>query len=184
MAGVKLVGDAYTIDGYERDVIKLISLHLLNTEGKEGLSHLARMITRSGNPKQIEAFKEYAYQRLIYDEGVKKGLRVEPPYMSKKIEHHIHSIPVGTDGKKLVRDLLERHKAIRHLIGSKDIGLRLQNIDSNIMKEVMRTATSELIPLLFVHDSCICQYDDRARVKEIMIDTYKSFTGFYIKVTQ
>ena len=184
MAAVKLVGDAYTIDGYDRNVIKLISLQLLNTEGKEGISHLARMITRSGNPKQIEAFKEYAYQRFIYDESVKKGLRVEPPYKSKNIEYHIDSIPVGTDGKQLINDLLERHKAIRHLIGSKDIGLRLQNMDSNIMKEVMKTATSEFIPLLFVHDSCICKYSDRARVKQIMIETYKSFTGFNIKVTQ
>jgi len=184
MAGVKLVDDPYIVDGYDRNVIKLISLQLLNTEGKEGLSHLGRMITRSGNPKQIEAFKEYAYQRLIYDEGVKKGLRVEPPYKSKSIEYHIDSIPVGTDGKQLINDLLERHKAIRHLIGSKDIGLRLQNMDSNIMKEVMKTATSEFIPLLFVHDSCICKYSDRARVKQIMVDIYKSFTGFIIKVTQ
>jgi hypothetical protein len=184
MAGVKLVDDPYIVDGYDRNVIKLISLQLLNTEGKEGLSHLGRMITRSGNPKQIEAFKEYAYQRLIYDEGVKKGLRVEPPYKSKSIEYHIDSIPENTDGNQLINDLLERHKAIRHLIGSKDIGLRLQNIDSNIMKEVMKTATCESIPLLFVHDSCICKYSDRARVKEIMIYTYKSFTGFIIKVTQ
>jgi len=65
-----------------------------------------------------------------------------------------------------------------------DIGLRLQNTDSNIMKEVMKTATSELIPLLFVHDSAICKYSDRARVKQIMVDIYKSVTGFNIKVTQ
>ena len=184
MAGVKLVGDPYIVDGYDRDVIKLISLQLLNTEGENGLNHLGRMITRSGKPEQIKAFEKYAYQLHIYNIDVSRGLRVTPPYKPLSLNHHIHSIPEGTDGKQLVSDLLERHKAIRHLIGGKDIGLRLQNTDSNIMKDIMRTATSESIPLLFVHDSCICKYSDRARVKQIMIETYKSFTGFNIKVTQ
>jgi hypothetical protein len=184
MAGVKLVGDPYIVDGYDRHVIKLISLHLLNAKGKEGLAHLARMISRSSNPKQIEKVRLYDIQRGIYERRVKAGLRVNPPHQPFGIEYHLDSIPENTSGKKLVSDLLQRHKAIRHLIGSKDIGLRLQNIDSNIMKEVMKIATSESIPLLFVHDSAICKYNDRARVKEIMVETYKSFTGFFIKVTQ
>jgi hypothetical protein len=184
MAGIQLTGDPYIVDGHERNVIKPLSLRLVNIDSERGIKNLATMITESGKTKRIKTFERYAYQLHIYNIDAGKGLRVTPPYKSLSLNNHIHSIPEHTDGKQLVRDLLERHKAIRHLIGSKDIGLRLQNTDSNIMKDIMRTATSESIPLLFVHDSCICKYSDRARVKQIMIETYKSFTGFNIKVTQ
>ena len=184
MAGVKLKGDPYIVEGHDRTAIKIISFQLLNTEGEDGLKELARMITLSGRPEQIQAVKEYDHKRGIYDRLTSRGLRWDAPYKPKNVKFHIDCIPEGTDGKQLVKDLLERHSAISHLIGSKDIGLRLQNTDSNIMKDIMRTATDEGIPMLTVHDSSICKYTDRARVKEIMIDAYRNITGFSIKVTQ
>ena len=182
--GTKLVGDPYIVDGYDRAVIKEISLMLLNIDSKDGLKQLARMITNSGKPKNLEAANQYDKQRALYDRQLTRGLRVYAPEKPYSIRYHIDQIPENTDGKKLVSDLLERHTAIRHLIGSNDIGLKLQNMDSNIIKDVMRLATSEGIALLFVHDSCICKHRDKARIKEIMLDVYKDVTGSSIRVTQ
>lgn len=184
IVGTRLVGDPYLVDGYDRTAIKVISFMLLNTDSQAGLKELARMITLSGKPEQIEAVNQYDKQRAMYDRQLTRGLRADAPYKAKNIKYHIDLIPENTDGKKLVSDLLERHTAIKHLIGSKDIGLRLQNMDSNIIKDVMRLATSEGIALLFVHDSCICKRGDKTRVKEIMLEVYKGVTGFSIRVTQ
>lgn len=184
MVGEALKGDPYIVPGHDRNAIKVISFQLLNTEGEEGLNELARMITLSGKAKQINDVSEYDRQRGMYQRQVDRGLRVDAPYKPRNVKYHIDSIPEGTDGKQLVSDLLDRHSPIKHLIGSKDIGLRLQNMDSNLMGDIMDTATREGIPLLFVHDSCICTYDTRQRVKEIMIDAYKAVTGFNVIVTQ
>ena len=184
MVDEKLKGDPYIVEGHNRTAIKVISLQLLNTEGEDGLSELARMVTLSGRPEQIEAVKEYDHKRGIYERLTEKGLRVDAPYKPKNVKYHIDCIPEGTDGKQLVKDLLDRHSPIKHLIGSKDIGLRLQNMDSNIMKDIMRIATDEGIPMLTVHDSCICTYDTRHRVKEIMRQVYNDVTGVGITVTQ
>ena len=184
MAGHEFKGDPYDVEGYDRASIKVISFQLLNTEGQDGLKELARMITLSGKPEQIEAVRQYDIQRGIYERHAQLGLRVEPPYKPKNVNYHIDLIPEGTDGQQLVNDLLERHKPISQFIGSKDIGLRLQNMDSNIMMDVMKVATGEGMPLLFVHDSCICKYADRARVKDVMQQAYNDVTGFSIGVTQ
>jgi len=184
MANIQLKGDPYLVDGFDRTTIKVISFQLLNTEGEKGLSELARMITLSGTEKQIKAVTDYDVKRGIYERLVKRNLRIDPPNKPKNVKYHIDCVPVGTDGKKLIKALRERHQVISEFIGSKDIGLKLQNMDSNIMKDVMSEATARKIPLLFIHDSCICDYEQRNEIKEIMIKAFNDKTGFNIKVTQ
>lgn len=65
--------------------------------------------------------------------------------------------------------MLNRHEAIKDILFSgKCLGLELQNIDSDIMLEILTVAKEHNIPILPVHDSCICRKSDKDTVIAIM----------------
>ena len=71
---------------------------------------------------------------------------------------------------KLCVDLmLQRHEPIKSLLFTgKCLGTTLQNIDSDIMLEILTVAKEHNIPILPVHDSCICRKSDKDIVIAIM----------------
>lgn len=75
------------------------------------------------------------------------------------------------DLKAMLKELKDHHKPISGFINKKS-GLRLQNIDSSIVEEVIKQMTSLSIPVLSVHDSFICREEDAEKVHATMKKAY------------
>jgi len=170
---------AYSIEGYERDTIKAITLRALNTTD---FSTLHRAITTSAKPKNKATFKTYKDSRAIHDLLRSKGLASKPPHKPKWLDTFIEGIPSDTIAADLVDAFLEKHSAIKAHIGSPNIGLKLQAVDSEIMALVLDTLRLENIPALPVHDSVIVPYQKRSKALAVMTQSFKQITGFLPKI--
>ena len=178
--GVKLnYLKAYAMKGYERDTIKAITLRALNIES---VSSLKKAISLSANPKNQTAYKSYKDSRAIHDMRRAKGLASKAPFKPKWIDSFIEGIPSDTIADDLVYDFLQKHSAIKAHIGSPNIGLKLQAVDSEIMALVLDTLRLENIPALPVHDSVIVPYQKRSKALAVMTQSFKQITGFLPKI--
>jgi len=169
------------VDGYARNTIKKVSFKLLNSDN---LAALARNITRSGKPSVKEMANRYKAHQSRYKRIKEAGLRVTAPRKPLALEGFIEGIPNGTQGKALIDALLVRHQSIAHLLGTCNVGLRLQNLDSQIMEACIEQAVAQNIPVLSIHDSIISQRKDRGIIYGIMRSTYHAFTGRQIEITE
>ena len=80
--------------------------------------------------------------------------------------------------------MLNRHDAIKSLrFTGKCLGTTLQNIDSDIMLEILTIAKEHNIPILPVHDSCICRKSDKDFVVAIMKTVAISKLGHELSVS-
>jgi len=163
--GLAMLGDPYEVEGQERDTIKLISLVLLNTTD---LNRLATQITWSGTREAKEISSDYEKRRWSYERDRRRNLKAREPKAPDALEAFIKGVPDGSNGPEIVQSILDRHKPIAHLLGTDDIGLKLQNADSHIMAECLRQATELNIPCLPLHDSLICLTKDQGIIYGIM----------------
>jgi hypothetical protein len=69
--------------------------------------------------------------------------------------------------ERILAAICERHKAIAHAFGT-DQGVRLQFVDSEIIRLVLETCIKEGIPALPVHDEIITTEQHAGRVTELM----------------
>jgi len=160
MKGLQIDYDtAYDFEGFERSVAKAVVLRAVNIKS---LTSLESIITLSANPDNQAKYYAHKEKRIIYDLRRAKGLKCKEPYKEEWMESFIEGIPVGTNAKQLIKAFSERHSAIFDLIGSKDLGLRLQAIDSEIVALVLTTLEVKRIPALPVHDSVIVKKRNKA----------------------
>jgi hypothetical protein len=173
--------DPYVIEGHEdkRPAIKSIFLSLVNTEN---LSSLKANITRSGNPEVQKEFRRYKSKREQYERLRALNLKAVEPVKPVSIKKgFIENIPEGANGGDYLKLIIDRHRKIEHHFGTENIGLRLQNIDS----ELMALALDKLgaIPCLPVHDSIRCKVSDSSLVNQAMVDSFNERFGQNIIVT-
>ena len=179
-AGVQIdYAQVYTLEGYERDTIKAITLRALNIEY---IAVLRRSISLSANPSNKAKHKVYKAAREIHDLRRANGLTSKPPYKPKWLDTFIDNIPSTTIADDLVAAFLERHKAISQYIGSPNIGLKLQAADSQIMALVLDTLRLENIPALPVHDSIIVPKKHKKKARNIMAESFMELTGFKAQI--
>ena len=93
----------------------------------------------------------------------------------------IENIPEDANGGDYLRLILDRHEPIAHHFGTKNIGLRLQNMDSELMALILDKLQG--VPCLPVHDSIRCRVSDMDKVEQAMIDAFKELFGQGIPVT-
>ena len=179
MSCAKMEGDAYTIDGYERSVIKLLCLRLVNSEN---LAALKRVISSSANPKNGVTYKKYKDARAAFELARSKGLTGKEPRKPKWIDSYIPNMPPNVNANDLLEAFLIKHEPIRHLIGQKDIGLTLQRQDSELIASCMKQLYEMGIPVLPVHDSLICKRSDKPQVMLVMKGCFYSKYGQSIDV--
>jgi len=172
---------AYTLEGYDRDTIKAITLRALNIND---LSDLKKAITISANPKSLIKYKAYKNKRAIHDFQRSKGLASKAPFKAKWIDTFIEGIPSSTIANDLVDAFLEKHSAIKAYIGSPKVGVRLQAVDSEIMALVLHRLRLENIPALPVHDSVRIQKKYKIRARDVMAECFKEITGFKAQVRE
>mgnify|MGYP003626087751 CR=1 FL=1 len=184
-AGVAMIGDAYAIEGYtrdeDRDPVKAIMLRLVNTEN---MSSLEAIITSSAKESSKAKFNKYKKERAEFEDQAASHLKAPPPIKPKWLDSHIEGIPTGFNAKKFIQSLHKHHSAISHLLGSKDIGLRLQADDSALMGAIMNDLYSRKnpVPVLPVHDSLICRKTNSALVEMTMKHYFREMFGARIEV--
>jgi hypothetical protein len=184
-AGVAMIGDAYAIEGYtrdeDRDPVKAIMLRLVNTEN---MSSLEAIITNSAKESRKAEFSKYKKERAEFEKDADAYRKAKPPYKKPWIDSHIENIPTGFNAKKFIQSLHKHHSAISHLLGSKDIGLRLQADDSALMGAIMNDLYSRKnpVPVLPVHDSLICRKTNEVLVKLTMKHYFREMFGASIEV--
>ena len=74
--------------------------------------------------------------------------------------------------------ILEKHEVIKSYIGTKNLGLRLKAVDSEIMSIILDKLTTLNIPVLPVHDSIIFRVKDKELAIQTMAESFKEITGF------
>lgn len=173
--------DPYIIEGFERETVKAITLKLINVKN---IADMKRAITLSANPENKAKYQAYKQRRLIHDLRRAHGLTSSPPFKAQWIDSFIENIPEGTCPERFLESFSERHRAIYHHIGSENIGLKLQALDSRIMALVLSACVAENIPALPVHDSLIVRETDKAKTRLIMQTAYKEITGKHCKIDQ
>jgi len=98
-----------------------------------------------------------------------------------------NKIKIPTTQIKQVLDLLtHKHEPIKNLIFSKNIGLKLQYIDSTISEQILLTYIKEThgLPILPIHDSFIVQKKYKSLLKTIMENCYTQITKFNISISE
>jgi hypothetical protein len=180
LEGLPVTTDPYVIDGHadKRNTFKAICLTLVNVEN---VGSLKAVITTSGNPKIKQAAKEYKEKRQRYDYLRALKLKATKPHKSEPVKNFIENIPDGAKGEELLALLLEKHEPIAHRFNTKNIGLKLQKLDSELMANVLTKLDG--IPCLPVHDSIRCRLSDMEKVRRCMIDTFRELHGQDIVVT-
>lgn len=180
-AGVEMLGDPYTINGFDRHVVKSIMLRLVNSEN---ISALERVITASSKPQRKRQYSEYKQSRQRFELRIAKGLKAAKPRKPKWLDWHIENIPTGFKAKAFINALNERHSAISHLLGGKDIGLRLQAADGALMAALLMDLYNRKkpIPVLPVHDSLICRKTNLELVKLTMKHHFKTMFNASISI--
>ena len=180
-SGVEMIGDPYAINGFDRGTTKSIMLRLVNSENMPALQ---ATITASSKPSRKKQYTEYKKNRLLFEARLAKGQNVRQPPKPKWIDWHIENIPTGFNAKGFVHALKARHSAIAHLLGSNDIGLRLQAADSALMDAMLVDLYDRKnpIPVLPVHDSLICRKSNSDLVTLTMKHHFKTMFNASIKV--
>ena len=86
--------------------------------------------------------------------------------------------------RPLIEAFKEKHFRIQHhFCQGKDTGLRIMNKDSKIALNVIDHFSQHGIPILCVHDSFIVQKRFESELNEIMLKSYKQYSGgFEIRI--
>ena len=177
--GVSLDRDPYIVDGFSRNAVKAVVLPLLNTEH---LPSLKAQITRSGKPENQEAYSRYKARLFEYERMTALNLKCEWPNKPIELDHFIEGIPLHTNGGELVNALMDAHPLIKHHFGQKDLGLRLQRVDSDVMASALTLLQG--VPVLPIHDSIRCRVSDINRVYDAMAQACSAIVGQPIHISE
>ncbi len=178
-AGATAPDKPYEAEGFSRNTIKRVSLVFLNSED---LTAFVRNVTKSGNPKVKRKMDIYYSKLEVYNVQRALGLKATVPYKPAVEKGFIKGMPDGIDGKELLEAIKQRHKPIKHFFGTKDIGLRLQFQDSEIIGTAIQLLADESIPVLPVHDSLRCKVRHKQIVRRAMLEAFKMHTGNSINI--
>lgn len=167
--------DPYAIDGFDRKTIKIASLVLLNSDD---LSRFKANITKSGNPEKKKKYFDYKnqYERFLIARS--EGFNWDEPKKHKSLKGFIEGMPDHIEGSELLDAIMLKHSKIAHFFGTPNIGLRLQNVDSEIMARAIKELTALDIPALPIHDSLRCRVSDVDLTVDAMRRAYRAITGF------
>ena len=177
--GAQLQGEPYDIAGYDMAVIKAVMLPLLNSEN---LAQLASNVTRSAKPELKQWHEKWQRKQAHYTKRRALGIRATRPDKPDYLNGFIEGIPEHTNGKQVIEAIKNKHPLIAHYFGTKNIGVRLQKQDSEIMAAVLSKLALHGIPALPIHDSIRVKSIDGLHAAEIMKSEYQRITGFTINV--
>ena len=157
---------------------------MLRLVNSENMPALQATITASSKLSRKKQYSDYKKNRQLFEARLDRGLNARQPTKPKWFDWHIENIPTGFKAKEFMQSLKARHSAIAHLLGSNDIGLRLQAADSALMNAMLVElyGGKNPIPVLPVHDSLICRKSNSDLVKLTMKRHFKAMFNATIPV--
>ena len=169
---VQMIGDPYTIKGYDRKVVKGIFLRLVNVNS---ISALQAVITHSSKESTKEKYRQYIDKRKVFELTASKGLSAQAPVKPDWYDSFIKNVPTGFNSKQFIIDLMKRHSVIKDLLGGDNVGLRLQRADSELMSNILVDLYDRKspVPCLPVHDSLVCRKSNSELVRLTMEHHFK-----------
>lgn len=185
--GVEMMGDPYkfkidnTNEYYDRNAVKRIFLRLVNVKSLKSLEAVIELSSKQYNKARYDKYKA---ARKAFDICAGKGLvtrQPKPPYFK---DFFIKNIPDDFNAKQFILDLKKRHSAIADLLGSENIGLKLQRADSELMNNIMVDLYDRKtpIPCLPVHDSLVCRRSNSELIRLTMQHHFMQKFGARITV--
>jgi hypothetical protein len=185
----------------DRNLCKSLIVRWINSKTKVGFFS---SVTKSGNPKvkailrrheKIQEWKdkissgehypaELADWKLV-DESLEERLT---NFSEKKYAEYIRNVKLGffegvpdnTKGEIVYDLIMKEHSSIAHKFGEENLGLLLQNKDSEIMSLVLTKLATKGIVALPVHDSVVvkkCHKDEAIRaMKESFAEVCNGFS--------
>jgi hypothetical protein len=162
MQRIQLDSDPYNLypgDGAMRTIIKKLLLTMINGSSIE---------------EAIKAMNQTIYELRCQNVICERDLKF---LIACNRSEQIWDQANAPDWKELICKLQELHNPIRDYFCS-GAGIRLQRMDSTIMKQVLWHFVQQGIPCLPVHDSAIIAVQHEEELKEVMHYVYKEITGF------
>ena len=150
LTGAVYAGDPYalSVSGVEipRHLVKSIATSSLNTDTEKGSSTIVGSIYGElATSRKVENLAKYnQYQ------SIKKKVKI----------------------KDILEALLTKHNPIRHMfLRGKEVGNKVQCLESDLVFAVVNELTKRSIPTLTVHDSLIVRASDENTLKTLMTTT-------------
>ena len=168
--------DPYSLEGFDkkdRKWIKFAMLQLINCENE---SVFIRKITYSGSAKGKKIYDDYQRKRFKYEQDRLQGRKCSEPAKHDSLEGFIPGVPNDIKGEDLLAAIKQRHSKIAHRFCKPNLGLHLQNFDSEIMARVIQQLVAIKIPVLPIHDSLRCRESDCGDVIHAMTKAYRLVT--------
>lgn len=95
---------------------------------------------------------------------------------------HLGKTMTNNDLGKLMAAFLDRHPHLTDKVFA-DQGIRLMNVDAQIIERVHRHFTEQGQPVLTVHDSCIVDYTRAGELRQVMADASAAVVGRALPVS-
>ena len=87
--------------------------------------------------------------------------------------------------EELLEEMIKKHAPIKEYFFNKEMGMKLQKIDSDIAEYCMLKMIDKYDALILpVHDSFIVQQDKIHILKEVMIEAYNKFVGGKVPINE
>ncbi|HRK77760.1 MAG TPA: hypothetical protein PLQ95_04405 [Thiobacillus sp.] len=143
--GAPIPEDCYAVPGYERDLLKLAMMRMLNNNSKEAATKSVLLGIKKENIKRK-----------------RKGRKLLPSLSKDEA--------VG-----MIEALENLHTPILEWLYNKDHGYTLQSLEGEIAVDITLTLMRQDIVCLPVHDSFIVQTKHQEQLKQQMIESYKKY---------
>ena len=161
------------IDGKPTVELDFSAYHILMLYHLKGIDYPDDPYTACGGPEMRKAFK-IASLIGINAPSIRKAYRA---ILAKFEEENIPLPAVKRPLKHLIETFKAKHEPIADSICS-DVGIELQNIDSNIMNAILMRLMDMGILGLSVYDSVIVAEEFAEITRGIMIEEYQKVFGF------
>ncbi|MBI9081851.1 MAG: hypothetical protein JEY79_19180 [Pseudodesulfovibrio sp.] len=161
------------IDGQPTVEIDFSAFHILMLYHREGIEYQGDPYTACEGPELRQIYKAVGLIAINAESERKARGAIQSELRDRGLRAPRRHEPIKT----LVMKFREAHPAIAHHLFS-DVGVTLQNIDSEIMNAILVWLMDKGILGLSVHDSVIVAKQHAAFTKEVMTKEYWKVTGF------
>lgn len=129
-------------------------------------------------------YKDDAYSFWIQRSIAKKAFNIALNAKNKEqailaLKKEIRQSCAVGNAEQIFEYMQNRHQAIKQYFFS-GAGVKLQNQDAKIALSILKQMKSKRICCLPIHDSFIVQTKHEQTLKQVMLNTYKEFTGYSI----
>lgn len=175
MAGVDAPeGDLYQVGELKKFKRKTVKSAFLMVINYVNVASWKMCVTKSGKPENKILWSEYLARK-------EAGSTEKEPY---KLQGFIEGIEDGTKGDDLYKALASAHAPIVKYFGTKDLGLKLQRKDSEIMSNILIACAAQDIPVYPIHDSVLTQERHEEAIMDIMQRAYKKVMSASIGISK